>query len=319
MHDGRFDINPQVSRRLNVLPDNPDEDAKGRFPKWLHRKLPPGGNLWKTHDILKTHSLSTVCEEARCPNLLECYSKKTATFLAMGKECTRNCGFCDVDFAKEPKALEADEPIRLARAVKDLGLAHVVITMVARDDLHDGGAAHLVAIIEAVRSENPTVTIEVLTSDFGGSTASYDTILASKPEIFNHNIETVRSLSPKVRHKASYDRTLAALRYMREHGHQGLLIKSALMVGLGETTDEVYTTLRDLKEVGCDIVAIGHYLQPNRKKLRVKSFVTPVEFEDYAAYGHSIGISHVYSGPFVRSSYNAASLFTQLKAHDRTQ
>lgn len=294
-------------KKLNVLPENPDESAKGRFPKWLHRKMPQGNLLWKTHEVLDSHRLPTVCEEANCPNLPECYSKKTATFLAMGKECTRNCGFCDIDFSKTPKALEADEPKRLSQSVKELGLKHVVITMVARDDLADGGSHHLFKIIEQVRSDNPTVTIEVLTSDFEGKQDSIDQVLKAKPEIFNHNMETVRRLSPRVRHKATYERSLEFLRYVKEKGQP--LVKSGFMVGLGEKPEEIEETLRDLASVSCDIVTIGHYLQPNNQKLTVKSFVTPEEFEEYGIYARSLGIKHIYSGPFVRSSYNATEIY----------
>lgn len=310
-----FDNRPSVKgRRLNVLPQNPDQSSLdqavglGRFPKWLHRKFPEGNTLLKTHGVLETNRLPTVCEEAKCPNLLECYSKKTATFLAMGKECTRNCGFCDIDFAAKPKPLEEDEPLRLAQSVLQLGLKHVVITMVARDDLSDGGAHHLAKIIQEVRHLNPGVTIEILTSDFEQNFAALDVVLETHPEIFNHNIETVRDLTPRVRHRATYERTLSVLQYVKTHSHS-IYVKSGIMLGLGETEEQVKETLHDLKKAGCDIVTIGHYLQPNRHKLRVKSFVTPEQFETYAVYGRFIGLKHVYSGPFVRSSYNAANLF----------
>ena len=305
--------------KLNVLPPNPDVDevegvvGPGRFPKWLHRSIPKGNALWKTHEVLNSHRLPTVCEEAGCPNLPECYSKKTATFLAMGKECTRNCGFCEIDFSKQPKALSVDEPERLALSVKELGLKHVVITMVARDDLPDGGAAHLAKIIAKVREVNGGVTIEVLTSDFEGNLAAYKTILAAKPEIFNHNVETVRALTPRVRHKATYDRSLSLLRYMKERAEDKIYVKSGLMLGLGETPEQVRETLNDLAAIHVDIVTMGHYLQPNNRKLMVKSFVTPQEFDEYAAYGRERGIPHVYAGPFVRSSYNAGSLFDAIK------
>lgn len=308
--DQRFSNRPPHPK-LNVLPENPDPKSRGRFPSWLHRKLPKGGNLWKTHAVLDENRLPTVCEEARCPNLLECYSKKTATFLVMGSACTRSCGFCDIDFAKNPLPLEKDEPKRLARSVKALGLSHVVITMVARDDLEDGGAAHLASIIRAVREENTSARVEVLTSDFAGNLEALDTVLNEKPEIFNHNIETVRSLTPRVRHKATYDRTLQMLRHAKKSA-LSMYVKSGFMVGLGESQEEVHETLRDLHATGVEIVTIGQYLQPNRRKLLVKSFPTPDEFNAYAEYGKSIGIPFVYSGPFVRSSYNAAEVFSQL-------
>jgi lipoic acid synthetase len=223
----------------------------------------------------------------------------------MGKECTRNCGFCDIDFSKTPSPLQEDEPLRVALSVKKLGLQHVVVTMVARDDLDDGGSAHLVEIIKKIRECNPASTIEVLTSDFNGNPDALEAVLKEQPEIFNHNIETVRRLTPRVRHQAHYDRTLAVLQ--QAASQRGLLrVKSGLMAGLGEQDEEVYETLKDLKAAGCEIVTIGQYLQPSRRKLLVKEFVTPEKFKLYEEFGRSIGIPHVYSGPFIRSSYNAA-------------
>lgn len=297
--------------KLNVLPPNPEEDKSGRFPSWLHRKLPKGGNLFKTNAILEKYRLNTVCEEAKCPNRFECYTKKTATFLALGKACTRNCGFCDIDFTKAPLAPEVDEPERIADSVADLGLKHAVVTMVARDDLADGGAAHLAAIIRAIRKRNEGVTIEVLTSDFSGNLDSLHIVLDERPEIFNHNIETVRSLTPRVRHKATYDRTLSILSAAKASG-KSLFVKSGIMVGLGETEEEVFATLRDLQNAGCDIVTIGHYLQPNLRKLTVKSFITPEQFKAFEQYGLQIGLKQVYSAPFVRSSYNALEILHSL-------
>jgi lipoyl synthase len=276
----------------------------GRFPSWLHRKLPKGGGLFRTGKILEKYKLNTVCEEAKCPNRFECYSKKTATFLALGKACTRACGFCDIDFSKNPKAPEVDEPQRIAKSVQDLGLKHVVITMVARDDLIDGGAAHIARIIRDVRKECSGVTIEVLTSDFAGSFEALDVVLQERPEIFNHNIESVRSLCPRVRHKATYERTLSVLAYAKATG-KAQSIKSGIMVGLGEKEDEVKETIRDLFCVGCDIITIGQYLQADRHRLPVKSFITPKDFKRYEEYGYRLGVKHMYAGPFVRSSYNA--------------
>lgn len=298
--------------RLNILPDNPEGDDSsravgvGRFPSWLHRKLPPGGTLWQTGEILSRNRLHTVCEEAKCPNLLECWSKKTATFLAMGKACTRSCGFCDIDFAKKPADLEADEPERIATSVMEMGLRHVVITMVARDDLPDGGAEHLAAIVKAVREKAPEATIELLTSDLSGQSEALETVLKAEPDIFNHNLETVRELTPRVRHKATYERTLSLLKYAKNHAkNPRMLVKSGLMVGLGESELQVADTLHDLKKAGCDIVTIGQYLQANHRKLRVKAFVPPEQFQKYEKLGIEIGIPYMFCGPFVRSSYNA--------------
>lgn len=300
-----FTLLPEAPKvKVNRLPINPDSYAKGRFPSWLHRKLPKGNKAQDTGAILKKYGLNTVCEEAKCPNRFECYSHHTASFLTLGKDCTRNCGFCDVDFDKTPKPLEEDEPERIAFSVRDLGLKHVVITMVARDDLEDGGSKQLGKIIDAIRKETPDVAIELLTSDFEGKHSSLDNVLNKRPSVFNHNIETVRALSHRVRHKASYERTLDVLRYAKQSGlvpH----VKSGFMVGLGETPEQVEETLRDLYEVGCSIVTIGQYLQPNQKKLLVKEFVTPEQFDAYAALGRKIGIKQMQSGPFVRSSYHA--------------
>jgi lipoic acid synthetase len=274
------------------------------LPPWLRRKLASGGQMAVTGAVLRKYRLNTVCEEAKCPNRVECYAKQTATFLALGKACTRNCGFCDIDFTKTPVAPERDEPLRIACSVRELGLKHVVVTMVARDDLVDGGAEHIAEIIRSIRKENPGVTIEVLTSDFGGDHRSLDRVLAEHPEIFNHNIETVRSLSSRVRHRAEYDRTLGLLHYAKQSGN-AYYVKSGLMVGLQETEKEVQQTIRDLAGVGCDVITIGQYLQPSSKKLRVKKFVSPEQFAAYAEFGQTIGVKHMYCGPFVRSSYNA--------------
>lgn len=303
---------------LNKLPENPEAKEEddvvqlGRFPKWLHRPLPKGGQLFQTTDILRKYRLNTVCEEAKCPNRLECYNKKTATFLALGKECTRACGFCEIDFSKTPKAPEADEPFRIAQSVKDLGLKHVVITMVARDDLQDQGASHIAAIIREIRMHVPSVTIEVLTSDFGGDMEALAIVLDERPEVFNHNIETVARLTPKVRNKATYERTLAVLKSAKT-SKKPLFVKSGIMLGLGETQEEVKETIKDLHEAGCDIITIGHYLQASRLKLPVRRFATPEEFQMYEDYGLSIGVKHVYSGPFIRSSYNADLALTKIQ------
>lgn len=297
-------------KKLNVLPQNPQaEEELGRFPSWLHRKLPRGGQLFKTGALLEKYRLNTVCEEAKCPNRFECYSRKTATFLALGKACTRSCGFCDIDFTKQPKAPEADEPTRIALSVKELGLKHAVITMVARDDLSDGGSAHMAAIVEAIRQENPECTIELLTSDFEGNFSAIDSILEVHPEIFNHNIETVRSLTPRVRHRATYDRTLSVLSYAKQ-SQKVQFVKSGIMVGLGETEEEVKETIRDLHTAGCDIITIGHYLQPSQHKLRVKAFIAPETFKAYEEYGLALGVKQMYCGPFVRSSYNAHEVYS---------
>lgn len=290
-------------RVLNTLPENPQPEF-GRFPPWLHLKIPKGNQIFQTQAIVDKYQLNTVCEEAKCPNRLHCYSHQTATFLALGKECMRSCSFCDIDFSRKPKGPESDEPFRIAASVYELGLKHVVITMVARDDLQDGGASHIAAIIRETRMKNPHCTIEVLTSDFEGNLEALDKVLAQNPEVFNHNIETVKILTPKIRHKATYDRTLNVLQYAK-NSHKTNLVKSGLMVGLGETESQVFETLTDLKDAGCDIVTIGQYLQPSRRKIILKAFITPQQFKIYEEFGYKLGIRQMYCGPFVRSSFNA--------------
>ena len=298
--------------RLNILPENPESEKKGRFPSWLHTKLPKGENIFQTNHILEKYNLNTVCEEAKCPNRLECFSKKTATFMACGKTCTRACSFCEIDFSKNPKMPDPQEPEKIALSALELGLKHVVITMVARDDLDDQGANHIALCIQALKKIAPKLTIEVLTSDFSGKTELLDIVLNEKPHIFNHNIETVERLSPKIRHKAEYQRTLSVLKHAKQ-SQKATFIKSGLMVGLGETIDEVKQTLIDLHSAGCDIVTIGQYLQASQKKIIVKEFITPETFQLWEEFGLKTGFKHVYSGPFVRSSYNAENIFNIVK------
>lgn len=282
------------------------------LPSWLHRKLPSQKDYSVTDNLIQKHMLSTVCEEAKCPNRFECYSKKTATFLLLGNICTRACGFCEIGYSKNPPPPDPMEAAKVSDSVKHLQLKHVVLTQVARDDLEDGGASFVAKTIETIRQENENVTVEVLTSDFQANLESLDTIFAQKPEIFNYNIETVRRLTPKVRHKATYERTLHILRYAKEH-HPEAFIKSGLMVGLGETKEEVRQTYIDLKEVGVDIITIGQYMQPSKKKLSVKSYVHPDQFKEYEQMGRDLGISFVHAGPYVRSSYNAQEVFNTIK------
>lgn len=276
-----------------------------RFPKWLHHSLPSGTALNKTNHILQKYQLNTVCEEAKCPNRMRCYSKNTATFLVLGSACTRACGFCDIDFTKIPQPPDITEPKRIAMCAKELGLKHVVITMVARDDLPDGGVSHLLTIVKEMHLVSPDITLEFLTSDFMGNFSALDLLLEEKIAIFNHNLETVERLTPRIRHKATYYRSLSLLQHAHSKISRNYFIKSGIMLGLGEEEEEVKATLKDLYESGCDIVTIGQYLQSNKNRLRVKSFVPPETFKKYEEYGLSIGIRFMYCGPFVRSSYNA--------------
>jgi lipoyl synthase len=266
--------------------------------------LPTSDSYAQTRSLLDTLKLHTVCESARCPNHWECWSKGTATFMIAGDRCTRACGFCAVTTAK-PLPLDEDEPRRVAEAALRMRLKHVVITAVARDDLADGGAAHFGRSIEAVRDACPGIVIEVLTPDFGDGDDAIASVLAARPDIFNHNLETVRRLTPTVRHRATYDRSLSVLAKVKRRAPARTYTKSGLMLGLGERREEVLIALEDLRRSGCDILTLGQYLQPTPKHLPVVEFVPPSQFDEYAAAARELGFLHVASGPKVRSSYHA--------------
>jgi lipoic acid synthetase len=242
-----------------------------------------------------------VCEDAGCPNLSECWSDGTATFMVLGERCTRACGFCLVDTSK-PLAPAADEPLRIAEAVARLELDHAVLTMVARDDLADGGMAHVAACVDAVRAQRPATRVEALISDAKGRRASLELLFAARPDVLNHNVETVPRLQRAVRPSAGYARSLAVLAWAKQ---AGLVTKSSLMVGIGETDDEVEATLADLAGIGCDIVTIGQYLRPTSHHLPVARWVDPADFERWKQTGEQLGIGHVEAGPLTRSSYHA--------------
>jgi len=275
-----------------------------RIPEWLRLHLPTENTFAKTRNLLDDLRLHTVCESAKCPNHWECWSKGTATFMIAGDRCTRACGFCAVSTAK-PLALEADEPERVAEATRRMKLKHVVITAVARDDLADGGAEHFRQTIEAVRRLNPGVVIEVLVPDFLDKDSSLEAVLAAEPEIFNHNLETVRRLTPSVRSRATYDRSLSVLRKVKERRGGRVFTKSGLMLGLGEREDELLAAMEDLRRAHCDILTLGQYLQPTLKHLPVVEFVHPDKFAEYKERAEELGFVHVASGPMVRSSYHA--------------
>jgi len=275
-----------------------------RLPAWLRTRLPTTDTFAHTRALLDELRLHTVCQSAACPNHWECWSKGTATFMIGGDRCTRACGFCAVTTAK-PLPLDADEPARVAEATRRLRLRHVVITAVARDDLSDGGADHFRRTVEAVRALNPGTVIEVLTPDFNARAAAVNTVLAACPHIFNHNLETVRRLTPIVRSRATYDRSLAVLAQVKAAPGQPVYSKSGLMLGLGETEAEIFTALADLREVGCDLLTLGQYLQPTLRHLPVAEFVTPEKFAEYGARARHMGFHHVASAPMVRSSYHA--------------
>lgn len=278
--------------------------SRPRLPEWLRITLPTSDTFARTRSLLDELKLHTVCESAKCPNHWECWSKGTATFMIAGDRCTRACGFCAVATAK-PLALEADEPARVAEATRRMKLKHVVITAVARDDLKDGGAEHFARTIEKVRELNPAIVIEVLVPDFNDCAAAIETVLAANPHIFNHNLETVRRLTPDVRHRATYDRSLSVLRKVKAQRGQAIHTKSGMMLGLGETPGELLQAMRDLRETGCDILTLGQYLQPTLRHLPVKEFVTPAQFAEYKIAAEEMGFLHVASGPLVRSSYHA--------------
>ena len=278
-----------------------------RIPKWLRFDLPTSGAYLRTRSLLNDLALHTVCESAKCPNQWECWSSGTATFMIGGDRCTRACGFCAVDTSK-PLPLELDEPERVAEAAKRLGLNHVVITGVARDDLKDGGALHFRRSIEAVRRAIPGAVVEVLVPDFNGNRQSIHLVAEVLPEVFNHNLETVRRLTPTVRHRATYDRSLEVLRYVAEKFLDRIQVKSGMMLGLGETRDEVIKAMGDLREAGCGILTLGQYLQPGLQHLPIVEYIHPDRFDELGDLARAMGFAHVFSGPMVRSSYHAADL-----------
>jgi lipoic acid synthetase len=281
-----------------------ESKVRPRLPDWLRIKLPTSDTFAQTRSLLDELKLHTVCESAKCPNHWECWDKGTATFMIAGDRCTRACGFCAVSTAK-PLPLELDEPLRVAEATRRMRLLHVVITAVARDDLADGGADHFRQTIEAVRRLNPKTVIEVLVPDFQDSNAAIEKVLAANPQIFNHNLETVRRLTPAVRHRATYDRSLSVLKKVKAKRGNTLHTKSGLMLGLGETDNEIVVAMDDLRAAGCDILTLGQYLQPSLKHLPVVEFVSPEQFDALGRVARSLGFVHVASGPMVRSSYHA--------------
>ncbi len=284
-----------------------------RIPEWLRLKLPQSSAFTQTRGLLEELDLHTVCESAKCPNHWECWSKGTATFMIAGDRCTRACGFCAVSTAK-PLPLEGDEPDRVAEATFRLKLKHVVITAVARDDLDDGGANHFQETIEAVRRRNPGIVIEVLVPDFLDKDESLQKVLDARPEIFNHNLETVRRLTPQVRSRAEYDRSLTVLRKVKEKCDGKIYTKSGIMLGLGETKPELLETMQDLRDARCDILTLGQYLQPSLCHLPVADYVTPKKFNEYGETAREMGFMHVASGPMVRSSYHADEFQLPAKA-----
>jgi len=291
----------------------PDSGPTGRrFPPWIRKRIPAGGAAGHVSRLLKGLRLETVCQNAKCPNQAECFARGTATFMIMGSVCTRNCRFCAVRHGT-PGALDPDEPARVAEAAARLGLRHVVVTSVTRDDLPDQGSGHFRDTILALR-ERLQCAVEVLTPDFGGEEDLIKKVAAAAPAVYNHNLETVPRLYPEVRPQAVYARSLGLLGFVKS-GHEDVCVKSGLMVGLGESTEEVLATMRDLRGAGCDVLTIGQYLQPSRRHLPVKRFVHPDEFAMYEREGERMGFRAMASGPFVRSSYNADVVFERHRSY----
>lgn len=285
-------------------------------PDWLRVKAPQIQRVGSVKDILRDLNLNTVCEEASCPNIGECFNVGTATFLIMGPACTRACPYCDIDFDKTPKELDVTEPLRLAEAVKRLNLNHVVITSVNRDDLSDGGASQFVACITETRKLSPKTSIEVLIPDLCGNWKALEIILQAQPEVLNHNTETISRLYRKVRPQGEYARSLELLKKTRELSPK-TYTKSGIMVGLGETDAEVKQVMNDLREVDCDILTIGQYLQPSQHHLGVKEFITPQQFQSWAEYGEKLGFLQVVSSPLTRSSYHAEEVKKLMQLYPR--
>ena len=274
---------------------------RNRKPKWLKVKLPTGQAYKNVRGITKAHDLHTICESGNCPNMGECWGAGTATFMILGNICTRSCGFCNV-MTGRPLAVDVLEPLKVARSVKLMNVKHAVITSVDRDDLKDGGASIWVETIAAIRKQNPQTTMETLIPDFKGKEKDIQEIINAKPEVVSHNLETVRRLTKKVRIQAKYDRSLDTLRLLFEGG---IRTKSGIMLGLGETEEEIIEAMKDLRNVGVKILTLGQYLQPSKKHLPVIEFITPEQFTYLKEVGLSLGFEHVESSPLVRSSYHA--------------
>lgn len=276
-----------------------------RLPDYLKRPIIDTDKTRTVRKILKTKCLNTVCENARCPNKNECYTKNTATFLIMGNDCTRNCKYCNISCAR-PEPLDLEEPKHVAEAVQALGLKYAVITSVTRDDLPDGGAEHFANCIYEIRKLCPDTKIEILTPDFKGNKDCIDIIIKAHPDVFNHNIEAVRDIFKSVRPQGDYECSLEVLKYVKDNSD--ILTKSGLIIGLGETFEQIEQTLIDLKNVGCDIVTIGQYIQPSKHHLEVAKYYTPEEYDKLKELANKVGIKNHQIGPLVRSSYRAAEL-----------
>ena len=299
-----YRIDPTGAFELTVKSLNTE---KARKPPWLKKRITLGTDIQKVSALLREARLHTVCEEAHCPNLPECYSRQTATFMIMGNVCTRNCRFCAVTH-ETPAPLDEEEPQRVAFAVQQLGLQYAVVTSVTRDDLEDGGARHFAKTLRAIKELRPRTLVEVLVPDFRGNTSSLDIILSTPPDVLNHNVETIPRLYPRVRPQADYQRSLDLLQRVRSRT-PSMLTKSGMMLGLGERESEVIGVMQDLLDAGCRLLTLGQYLQPSKKHHPVIRYLPPEEFEDYRVLGERMGFMEVASGPFVRSSFKAAQMY----------
>lgn len=286
-------------------------------PEWLRVKAPQWERVGNVKEILRDLGLNTVCEEASCPNIGECFNAGTATFLIMGPACTRACPYCDIDFEKKPKPLDETEPLRLAEAVRRMNLNHVVITSVNRDDLEDGGASQFKRCIEEIRTLSPQTTIEVLIPDLCGHWEALEVIISAQPEVLNHNTETVSRLYRRVRPQGDYRRSIELLQRTRQLSSK-IYTKSGIMVGLGETDTEVRQVMQDLRAVDCDILTIGQYLQPTNKHLTVQDFIRPEQFQEWQVYGDSLGFLQVVASPLTRSSYHAEEVRALMQLYPRS-
>ena len=300
---------------LAVEPGVAGPEPTRRLPPWIRARPPIGTSYPEVRATLGDLHLGTVCREARCPNLAECWSAGAATLMLLGTSCTRRCAFCAVTTHWPRGVVDRDEPARVAAAVARWGLRYVVLTQVCRDDLEDGGASLLAATVRAIRESSPTTLVELLAGDLGGSEAALATVLEARPDVFAHNLETTRALSPTARdRRAGYDRSLAVLRAARRLGPPRLVTKSSIMVGLGETNEQLAEAMRDLRTAGVDLLTLGQYLQPSRVHLPVSRFVPPDEFDALARTAEAIGFAGVASGPMVRSSYRAEELYRRASA-----
>ena len=295
-----------------MLKENTPQPLHIKKPSWLKSKIPTGKTYFQIKRSLKTQKLFTVCEEAKCPNIAECWDKNTATFMILGEQCTRACRFCNVKTGNPQGYIDPKEPENIALSCQKMHLSYVVITMVDRDDLQDGGSEHISKVIQQTRQHNPKIKIELLAGDFNGSTTTLKTILTAGVEVFAHNLETVERLSPRVRdRRASYRQSLKVLQTVKEIAPTKVYTKSSLMLGLGETDEEILTAMQELRAANVDFLTLGQYMRPSKKHLTIKKWIPPTRFEELAEEAKKLGFHNVAAGPLVRSSYKAREFFEQ--------